>query len=88
MSGNLPKLKSVILERDEARRFSQIWRRLNDGPNVACFSPAYEVAFYSNNTLQLTIPSLVSTARRSLCRTQMDLKKYLSMRRDRQVEPC
>jgi hypothetical protein len=47
------KLKSVVLEGDEAGRFSEVWRRLHDGPNLGCFSPAYEVAFYSNNTLQL-----------------------------------
>jgi hypothetical protein len=46
-----PKLKSVVLEGDEARKFSAVWRRLNDGPNLGCFSPAYDVAFYSNNTL-------------------------------------
>jgi hypothetical protein len=27
-----------------------MWR-LNDGPNLSCFSPAYDVAFYGNNSL-------------------------------------
>jgi hypothetical protein len=35
-----PKVKSVVLEGDEARRFSEVWWRLNDGLNLGCFSPA------------------------------------------------
>ena len=46
-------LSSKTLLGDDAEHFAMLWRRLKRGPGAACFEPAYNVKFFSNETLLL-----------------------------------
>ena len=44
-------LASATLGGEQAEGFMQIWRNLNDGTGMGCFSPAFNVKFYSGDKL-------------------------------------
>jgi len=46
-------LSSKTLLGDDAEYFAMLWRRLKRGPGAACFEPAYNVKFFSSETLLL-----------------------------------
>ena len=46
-------LSSRTLLGDEAERFATMWRRLKRGPGAGCFVPAYNIRFFSNESLVL-----------------------------------
>jgi hypothetical protein len=46
-------IKSITIHGAEAERFAYVWRKLNRGMSMACFSPAYRVKFFAKETLLL-----------------------------------
>jgi hypothetical protein len=62
-------------------------RCLNDGPNVGCFSPGYDVAFCCNNILLFATQICFDCQKFTLPDTDGP-RHPLLMQKDRQVERC
>jgi hypothetical protein len=43
-------IKSITIHGAEAERFAYVWRKLDQGMGMACFSPAYRVTFFAKET--------------------------------------
>ena len=87
--GQVQILSSKILVDDEAEQFAKLWRRLKRGSGAGCFVPAYDVKFYSGESLvldtevcfgcdNLTLPNGASSTQWGFDRSGLEGRALLS----------